>query len=60
MLITGNPDINICFEYQEGETIFSISTNEIKETLNDIPLSHPKVMLLVKEMIKENIRPYPF
>ena len=57
MLVTGNPDINIRFEYQAGETIFFVSTNEIKEILDGIPLSHPKVMLLVKEMIKENIRP---
>lgn len=56
MLITGNPDINVRFEYQAGKTTFSISTNEIKEILDGIPLSHPKVMLLVKEMIRENIR----
>ena len=57
MLITGNPDINICFEYQAVKTVFSISTSEIKEILDGIPLSYPKVMLLVKEMIKENIKP---
>ena len=55
MLITGNPEINVCFEYHAGETAFSISTNEIKEILDGIPLNHPKVMLLVKEMIKENL-----
>lgn len=49
-------DINVRFEYQAGKTTFSISTNEIKEILDGIPLSHPKVMLLVKEMIRENIR----
>ena len=49
--------INICFEYQAVKTVFSISTSEIKEILDGIPLSYPKVMLLVKEMIKENIRP---
>ena len=56
LLITGNPEINVCFEYRSGETVFSISTNEIKEILDGVPLSHPKVMLLIKEMIKENIR----
>ena len=55
MLITGNPEINVCFEYHAGETAFSISTNEIKEILDGIPLNHPKVMLLVKELIKENL-----
>lgn len=57
MLLTGNPDIDIRFDYQAGETLFSISTSEIKEILDGIPLSHPKVMLSVKEMIKGNIRP---
>ena len=56
LLITGNPKINVCFEYRSGETGYSISTNEIKEILDGVPLSHPKVMLLIKEMIKENIR----
>ena len=56
LLITGNPEINVCFEYRSGETGYSISTNEIKEILDGVPLSHPKVMLLIKEMIKENIR----
>ena len=56
LLITGNPEINDCFEYRSGETGYSISTNEIKEILDGVPLSYPKVMLLIKEMIKENIR----
>ena len=56
LLITGNPEINVCFEYRSGETGYSISTNEIKEILDGVPLRHPKVMLLIKEMIKENIR----
>ena len=56
LLITGNPEINVCFEYRSGETGYSISTNEIKEILDGVPLSYPKVMLLIKEMIKENIR----
>ena len=56
LLITGNPEINVCFEYRSGETGYSISTNEKKEILDGVPLSYPKVMLLIKEMIKENIR----
>ena len=52
LLITGNPEIYVCFEYRSGETGYSISTNEIKEILDGVPLSYPKVMLLIKEMIK--------
>lgn len=56
-LITGNPDTNICFAYQNGEQEpFTISTEEIKEALDGIPISFPQVMLWLREMIGENIR----
>ena len=55
MLITGNPEVNVCFEYCSGEIDFTINTNEIRESLDGIPLSYPKVMLLVKEIIGSNI-----
>lgn len=55
MLIGGNPEINIHFTYQSDKSSFEISTNEIKEALDDMPLSHPKVMLFLKNLISENI-----
>ena len=55
MLISGNPGINVCFEYRFNKTVYSVSTDEIKEVLDGIPVNHPKVMLLIKEMVKENI-----
>ncbi|WP_455628144.1 ATP-binding protein [Parabacteroides chinchillae] len=55
MLITGNPDVNICFSYRSGKEFFDLSTNDIKEALDGMPVSHPKVMLFIKDMIRENI-----
>lgn len=55
MLITGNPEINVCFTYKSENSSFSVSTDEIKEVLDDVPVSHPKVMLFVKEMIREHL-----
>ena len=55
MLISGTPGINVCFEYRFNKTVYSVSTDEIKEVLDGIPVNHPKVMLLIKEMVKENI-----
>lgn len=55
MLITGNPDVNVCFNYQSGEKTFDLSTNDIKEALDGMPVSHPKVMLFIKEMIREGV-----
>lgn len=56
MLITGNPEVNLCFSYHSEKADFSVSTADIKDILEGIPLSHPKVMLLVKEMVGENMK----
>ena len=55
MLITGNPNINIRFFYHSKEVEYAISSEAIEEVLDGLPLSHPKVMLLVKDMISGNI-----
>lgn len=55
MLITGNPDINICFTYKKGELAFELSTEELQGIFEEIPINHPKVIRLVKEMIAENL-----
>ncbi len=55
-LITGNPDTDICFSYErEGEEPFTLSTHEVKEALDGMPLSLPPVMLWLREMIRENV-----
>lgn len=56
MLITGNPAINVCFTYKKGEQTFELSTKELLSIFEDIPLSHPKVILVIKGMLTENLR----
>lgn len=55
MLISGNPGINVCFSYKKGEQLFEVSTEELLAVFGDIPLSHPKVILMLKEMLTENL-----
>lgn len=55
MLISGNSDINICFSYRKGACQFSLSTIELKAIFEEIPLSHPKVILSLKELIAANL-----
>lgn len=55
MLLSGTPDVNICFTYRKGEEVFALSTEEVKEALDGLPLSHPKVISWLKEMIRENL-----
>jgi len=56
LLITGNPDISFLFSYHSIEKSISINTEEIRNILEDLPLSHPQVMVWIKEMISENIK----
>lgn len=55
MLITGNPEVNISFRYESETSSFALNTAAIKEVLDGMPLCHPKVMLFIREMIRENI-----
>lgn len=55
MLMTGNPGINVGFYYRKGDSEFALSTNDLISIFEDIPLSHPKVILSIKEMIGENL-----
>lgn len=55
MLITGNPDINIRFFFQSKELSYAISTEAIKEVMDGLSLSHPKIMPVIKDMISSNI-----
>lgn len=55
MLMTGNPGIDVGFSYRKGNCEFALSTNELISIFEDIPLSHPKVILSIKEMIGENL-----
>lgn len=54
-LMGGNPGINICFSYRKKECVFELSTEQLREVFEDIPLSHPKVILSLREMIAANL-----
>lgn len=55
LLISGNPEINLRFSYLSDDYSYAISTEAVREVMDGIPVSHPKVMLLLKEMISGNI-----
>jgi len=54
--ITGNPEVNITFLYEADLPPFAISTEDLKEALDGIPLSLPKVTVWLNEMIRENVQ----
>ncbi|MBC8617962.1 ATP-binding protein [Parabacteroides faecis] len=55
MLISGNPGINVCFSYRKEELLFEISSEDLRSVFEDIPLSYPKVILAIREMIAANL-----
>jgi signal transduction histidine kinase len=55
LLITGNPRIHFRIEVKNGDQSFDLSTRELEEVLEGLPLSHPKVNVQVREMFKENL-----
>ncbi len=55
LLITGNPAIDTVLTLAcEGES-FGISTADIKEILDGVPIGHPEVATMVKDIIGGNI-----
>ena len=55
LIITGNPDINTILSISGGSDDFEISTAEIKEIMDGVPIGHPEVAILVRDIIQSNI-----
>ena len=55
ILMGCNEQINFSFTYQVGEEIFSVSTAQLQEILDGVPLNSPQVMEFIREYIKENM-----
>jgi hypothetical protein len=55
LLMVYSDQVNIIYSHQWNETIFQISSNEIREILIDVPLTEYEVMKSIKQYIKYNI-----
>ncbi|MDD2595009.1 MAG: ATP-binding protein [Bacteroidales bacterium] len=55
LLLSANPDLNMVLNYSCNENTYSISTDEIKEALDDVPLNDPSVVKLLNDMVRSNI-----
>jgi hypothetical protein len=55
LLMTGNPDVNIRISIVKKDVNFEISSEEINEILDGVPISHPKVGIFIRNIIKETI-----
>jgi signal transduction histidine kinase len=53
LLMTGNPEVNFVIRMIKEDEEFEVSSAEINEVLDGIPISHPKVGVFVRIMLKE-------
>lgn len=55
MLAATDPKIDVVYIHTNQSNEYIFDTRELKEELDGIPLSNPKVMKFIKEMIRENL-----
>ncbi len=56
LIISSHPEINIIYKHICPGGEVALSTAELKEQLEGVPLSHPEVIRFIKEFLKENLQ----
>jgi hypothetical protein len=54
-LIVGNQESDFIYRQTNNGSTFEIDTREVKEYLDGIPLSHPDVLIFLRENIKSGV-----
>lgn len=55
-LIAGNPDVDFTYHHEHGNQIYVLSTEEIKNEIDDVPINHVEVLKYIRRHIGEGIR----
>jgi len=55
ILICSSEATDYVFKHQTPSGEFILDTRELKQTLENVPLNHPKVRSFLKEMLQENL-----
>lgn len=55
LLISSDEAIDYVFKHQTPSGEFELDTREVRQTLENVPLTHPDVRLFLKEMLHENL-----
>lgn len=56
LTVSSYPEINFIYEHNTPQGTFIFDTAEIKETLDDLPISNPQVITFMKELIRDNLK----
>jgi hypothetical protein len=54
-LIAGNPKIRFIYNHITSFSDFEFDTNEAKQELEGLPINHPAILKVLKELIEENL-----
>jgi hypothetical protein len=55
ILVASNPEINFTYKHTVNENTYFFDTRQIKEVLEDVPISSPEVRVFIQQMLKQNI-----
>ena len=55
MLICSHEDVNVEYTHTVDGRAFTVSTNQLKEVLEGVPLETPEIRMFVGDYLKENI-----
>jgi hypothetical protein len=55
LMVSSNPLIDFTYQHITGKGKYLFNSKEIKKLLEDIPVTDPKVIKFIKEMIQDNL-----
>jgi hypothetical protein len=55
-LATKDENVHLIYEHHTAKGEFIFDTNQVKQILEGLPLSHPHIRNSLKEMISENLK----
>lgn len=55
LLICTTEEINYVFKHHTPQGMYEFDTREFRQTLEDVPLTHPEVRAFLREMLQENL-----
>lgn len=55
-LIMGNPEVDFTYTHERNGRAFQINTRQLREELEDLPITHPEVMKYIGDSIRESLQ----
>lgn len=56
LLLVANPDIHFIYRHTTDQGGYLLDTEELKQILEGVPLTHPEILLGIQNLIRENLK----